>query len=311
MGLTWVDVRGRRANLTEVLPRPGVPGRDVREAVAGIVDRVRTGGDEALRTLTAELDGVVIDGLRVDGDEVQAALERIPGDLRQALEAAKRNIAAYHAHEPDPPSEWHPEGPARGLTVRHLVRPVERAGCYAPGGRARYPSTVLMCAVPAKVAGVEQVALCVPPGADGRVDDATLAAAALAEVDEVYRVGGAQAIAAMAYGTKSIRPVDVVVGPGNQFVAEAKRQVAGAVGVASAFAGPSEVVVVAAPETPARFAAVDVVVQAEHGPDGTAWLVTWDEAKAHEVEEEIVRLVAASARRADLEPTLAKGGYVC
>ena len=126
-----------------------------------------------------------------------------------------------------------------------------RAGCYAPGGRARYPSTVLMCAVPARVAGVERVVLCVPPGPDGRVDDATLAAARIAGVDEVYRVGGAQAIAAMAYGTASVPAVDVIVGPGNRYVAEAKRQVSGVVGVASAFAGPSEIVVVAGPGTPA------------------------------------------------------------
>jgi histidinol dehydrogenase len=168
-----------------------------------------------------------------------------------------------------------------------------------------------MCAVPARVAGVGEVILCVPPGPDGRVDDATLAAAAVAGVDQVYAVGGAQAVAAMAYGTESIRPVDVVVGPGNRYVAEAKRQVAGAVGVASAFAGPSEVVVVAGPDTPAAFAAVDLVVQAEHGPDGSAWLVTWSEHKAEEVAAEVDRLVAASSRRADLEATLASGGFSC
>ena len=188
-----------------------------------------------------------------------------------ALELAHRRISDYHASEGTPPGDVI----SAGVTVRHLARPVERAGCYAPGGRARYPSTVLMCAAPARVAGVPEVVLCVPPAPDGRIDDATLAAAAVAGVDEVYCVGGAQAIAAMAYGTESIRPVDVIVGPGNRYVAEAKRQVSGAVGVASAFAGPSEVVVVAGPETPADLAAIDLVVQAEHGPDGLAWLVTW------------------------------------
>jgi histidinol dehydrogenase len=196
-----------------------------------------------------------------------------------------------------------------GLRVRHLERPVERAGCYAPGGRARYPSTVLMCAAPARVAGVAEVVLCVPPAADGRIDDATLAAAAIAGVDEVYRIGGAQAIGAMAYGTESVARVDVVVGPGNRYVAEAKRQVSGSVGVASAFAGPSEVVVVASPSTPAALAAVDLAVQAEHGPDGLAWLVTWSEEKVDEVSVALDRLVAASPRRADLEATLASGGY--
>jgi histidinol dehydrogenase len=305
--LTWLDVRGQRGPLADVLPRPGDPGGDVRDIVAGIVARVRAEGDDALRALTAELDGVAVDDLRVPDDEVTDALDRVPAELRRALEVAHRNIVAYHAHETGPL----PDFVGEGVVVRHLVRPVERAGCYAPGGRARYPSTVLMCAAPARVAGVDEVVLCVPPGPDGRVDGATLAAAAVAGVDEVYRCGGAQAIAAMAYGTASVRPVDVIVGPGNRYVAEAKRQVSGVVGVASAFAGPSEVVVVAAPGTPARFAALDVIVQAEHGPDGLAWLVTWSPDKGAEVAAEVDRLVAASPRRAELEATLGSGGYVC
>jgi histidinol dehydrogenase len=224
------------------------------------------------------------------------------------LDIAHDRILAYHAHESgDPPTDDFESG---GIEVRHLVRPVARAGCYAPGGRARYPSTVLMCAVPAQVAGVEEIVLCVPPGPDGRVDDATLAAAAVAGVGEVYRVGGAQAIAAMAYGTESIEAVDVIVGPGNRYVAEAKRQVSGVVGVASAFAGPSEVVVIAGPETPPELAAIDLVVQAEHGPDGLAWLLTWSETVAEQVVAHVARMVAASPRRKDLEATLDAGGFV-
>ena len=219
---------------------------------------------------------------------------------------AHDRILAYHAHEAAPVDDFE----SGGITVRHLTRPVERAGCYAPGGRARYPSTVLMCAVPARVAGVAEVILCVPPGGNGTVDDATLAASSIAGVDEVYRIGGAQAIAAMAFGTESIAPVDVIVGPGNRYVAEAKRQVSGVVGVASAFAGPSEVVVIADADTPPELAAIDLVVQAEHGPDGLAWLVTWSEAVADRVATEVDRLVAASPRRADLEATLRDGGYV-
>ncbi|MGA8725800.1 MAG: histidinol dehydrogenase, partial [Acidimicrobiales bacterium] len=144
----------------------------------------------------------------------------------------------------------------------------------------------------------------------GRVDDATLAAARIAGVDEVYRVGGAQAVAAMAYGTESIGAVDVIVGPGNRYVAEAERQVADVVGVPSGIAGPSEVVVIAGPETPAELAAVDLVVQAEHGPNGLAWLVTWSEEVAAAVSAEVTRLVAESSRREDLEATLADGGIV-
>ena len=168
-----------------------------------------------------------------------------------------------------------------------------------------------MCAAPARVAGVGSLALCVPPAADGTVDDATLCAALVAGVDEVYRVGGAQAIGALAYGTDSIPPVDVIAGPGNAFVAEAKRQVSGVVGVASAFAGPSEIVVVAGPEANPVFAAVDLVVQAEHGPDGLAWLVTWDPALLERIVAEVARIVEASGRRADLESTLGSAGLAC
>lgn len=306
--LTRIDVRGRQGKeLAALLPRPAEPGSDVRGVVATIIGQVRREGDAALRSLTAQLDGVDVAEVRVPEAEVQAALGRVPASLRAALELAHRNITAYHAHEVDALADY-VEG---GLRVRHLVRPVDRAGCYAPGGRARYPSSVLMCAAPARVAGVAEVVLCVPPGGDGRVDDATLAAAAVAGVDEVYAVGGAQAVGAMAYGTESIRPVDVIVGPGNRYVAEAKRQVSGAVGVAAAFAGPSEVVVVAGPETPAEYAAVDLAVQAEHGPDGLAWLLTWTSKKAKEVEVALQGVVEASARRPDLEATLGSNGYTC
>jgi histidinol dehydrogenase len=307
MILTRLDRRLHTGPFDDVLPRPGEPGGDVREAVAAIVARVRADGDDALRACTREFDGVELDGLAVPAEEMLAARSRVAPELEAALEVAWERISAYHAWEGTPPADF-VDG---GVRVRHLVRPVDRAGCYAPGGRARYPSTVLMCAAPARVAGVDEVVLCVPPGPDGRVDDATLAAAAVAGVDEVYRVGGAQAIAAMAYGTASIRAVDVVVGPGNRYVAEAKRQVSGAVGVASAFAGPSEVVVVAGPDTPPALAAVDLVVQAEHGPDGLAWLVTWSEEVAEAVDAEVERIVAASPRRDDLMATLRSGGYAC
>jgi histidinol dehydrogenase len=168
-----------------------------------------------------------------------------------------------------------------------------------------------MCAGPARVAGVGSLALCVPPAADGRVDDATLCAAAVSGVDEVYRIGGAQAIGALAYGTESVPAVDVIAGPGNAYVAEAKRQVSGIVGVASAFAGPSEIVIVAGPDATPAFAAIDLVVQAEHGPDGLAWLVTWSTSLLEAVVEEVDRIVTSSPRRADLEATLASAGIAC
>jgi histidinol dehydrogenase len=294
------------ADLVDALPRPPVEETFPSEAVRAVLEEVRAGGDEALRALTARFDGVVIDTLRVPTEELDAALAGLDPGLREALELAYARILAYHSHEPPPEPDFVDDG----VVVQHLVRAVARAGLYAPGGRARYPSTVLMCAAPARVAGVGELVLCVPPGPDGAIAKETLAAAAIAGIDEVYRVGGAQAVAAMAFGTESIRPVDVIAGPGNRYVAEAKRQVSGIVGVPSAFAGPSEVVVVADDDTPVAWAAIDVVVQAEHGPDGLAWLVTWSPEAADAIDAEVDRLVAASPRRADLEATLGTGGYL-
>lgn len=303
--LRRLDLRGAGLDLRNRLPRPTQAGEGPLAAVQEILADVRARGDDAVRDLTERFDGVRLDDLRVPATELVAALERIPRSLRDALEVAAANIRAYHetqvvpevAHERD------------GIVVRDLRRPVDRAGLYVPGGRAIYPSTVLMTAVPARVAGVPEVVLCVPPRKDGTVADEVLAAAAIAGVDELYRIGGAQAIGAMAYGTDSIRPVDVIVGPGNVYVALAKREVAGVVGIPSSFAGPSEVVVVADGSSPAAYAAVDVVLQAEHGPDGLAWLVTWDEAVADAVTGEVTRIVEASPRRADIEATLDGGGY--
>lgn len=304
--LTPLDLRGVAAEgLADKVPRPPpertFPSVEVRE----ILEAVRRDGDAAVRALTERFDGVAVESLRVPPDVVAAARDGIDDDLLRALELANDRILAYHRHEPAPVGDFVLDG----VTVRHLVRAVGRAGLYAPGGLARYPSTVLMCAAPARVAGVDELVLCVPPGPDGGVAIETLAAAAIAGIHEVYAVGGAQAIGAMAYGTETIRPVDVIVGPGNRFVAEAKRQVAGMVGVPSAFAGPSEVVVVADETTPVAWAAIDLVVQAEHGPDGLAWLVTWSEPFAAAVTAAVEELVALSARRFALEATLGTGGY--
>ncbi|MCI3948651.1 MAG: histidinol dehydrogenase [Acidimicrobiales bacterium] len=303
--LQRLDLRGVRGDLAGVLPRPQVAGDEPVAAVRAILDEVRAGGDAAVRDCTERFDGVRLDDLRVPAADLDAALAAVPAPLRAALEAARDRIAAYH-RATVPPEVVHHDG---GIRVRELRRPVDRAGLYVPGGRASYPSTVLMTAVPARVAGVRELALCVPPDREGRVPPEVLAAAALAGVDEVWRVGGAQAVGAMAFGTESIRPVDVIVGPGNVYVSVAKREVAGQVGVPSAFAGPSEVVVVADATAPVQAAAVDVVVQAEHGPSGLAWLVTWDEAVADAVSAAVAELVAASPRRAEIESTLTDGGY--
>ena len=305
--LRTLDLRGLGTSVAEVLPRPSSPGVAVADTVRSIIEQVRHEGDTALRRLTLELDHHELDSIRVGQEAIDVATSRLDPTLHQALSVAFDRIVAYHGHEPTPIGPFH-DG---GVTVTHLDVPVDRAGCYAPGGRARYPSSVLMCAAPARVAGVRSIALCVPAGSDGLIDDATLAAASIAGIEEIYPLGGAQAIAAMAFGTESIRSVDVIVGPGNAYVAEAKRQVAGSVGIASAFAGPSEIVVIADGTTPPDLAAIDLMVQAEHGPDGMAWLVTWDPKLAESVQASLTRLIAVAPRRADLERTMATSGVVC
>jgi histidinol dehydrogenase len=306
--LARVDVRGATEDLAGLLPAPHiVDDTAATDAVRRILAEVRAGGDQGLRALTERFDGVCIDDLRVPSDELRSALEEIPTALRQALEVANENIVAYHRTQVHPDTRHEREG----VVVRELRRPVGRAGLYVPGGRAPLASTVLMTAAPARAAGVPTLVMCSPPGPDGRVAPAIRAAAAIAGVDEVYRVGGAQAVAAMAYGTESISAVDVIVGPGNRFVAIAERLVAGegVVGVPSAFTGPSEVAVIADETTPVDFAAIDLVVQAEHGPDGLSYLITWSEDAAASISAEVARLTEASPRRQEITATLAQGGF--
>ena len=303
--LRTLDLRGRPADAPLDLPRPDLGAEGPLQQVRAILADVRHRGDEAVRELTERFDKVTLDTLRVPDAALEDALRAIPGDLREALSEARDAIWAFHAHRGTPPPPYE----RGGVEVTHLELAVDRAGVYAPGGLAKYPSSVLMTAVPAKVAGVASVACCVPPGPGGELPVEILAAAALAGGDEVYRIGGAQAIGALAYGTASVPKVDVIVGPGSRWVSIAQREVRGVVGVPAAFAGPSEVVVVADDTTPTAWAAIDVIVQAEHGPDGLAWLVTWSEATAKAVAEEVGRLVARSPRRAETESTLAGGGY--
>src|ERR1700734_2366345 len=210
MSLRVLNLRGTPPPFELVLPRPQNPGADVYDAVAEVVRRVRQEGDAAVIEFTQKFDAIDVSGTQADGagmrvhpEEIHAALNRIDPELRAALNVAFARIVAYHSHEGTPPDLFESDG----VSVSHLTRPVGRAGIYAPGGRARYPSTVLMCAAPARVAGVGALALCVPPASDGRVDDATLCAAHVAGIDELYRVGGAQAIGALAYGTASVPAV--------------------------------------------------------------------------------------------------------
>jgi len=307
--LARLDVRDARADLADVLERTRGAGGDdlaVLAAVAEILEGVRTRGDEALAEYTRRFDGATIERFRVTRDECLAAADVVAPDVQDALEVAAERILAYHEAQANvPPATLDRDG----VSIAEAVRPVDRAGLYVPGGRAAYPSTVLMTAIPARVAGVPERVLCVPPAADGSIPPVTLAAALLTGIEEIHRVGGAQAIAALAYGTESIAPVDVIVGPGNAYVDAAKRTVAGAglVGIDGP-AGPSELVVIADDSTDAHAAALDLAAQAEHGPGGTAFLVAWEEPVLDAVVGALGAYVAEAPRAAEIRATLSAGG---
>ena len=299
--LARVDLRGC-TDVRRALARPAIAGDDVEGAVAAIIAEVRSGGDAAVRALNSRFNGWAGD-IEIPAGELVAALERLDPELRAALEFARDQIVAWHEVQ----RGGEPEHLRSGVRVREVVVAVDRVGCYVPGGRAPLASSVLMTALPARVAGVGHIALCTPPRADGTVHDAILAAAALAGVDVIYRVGGAQAIAAFAYGTESIDAVDVIVGPGTAYTAEAKRQVATVVAIDS-YAGPSEVAVVADSTVAPVLVAADMLAQAEHGPGGSAAVITWDEAFASAVESELRTLLGAEGT--DAEGWLRAGGRV-
>ena len=263
-----------------------------KAAVAEICARVRAEGDAALRELGRRFDGwAPAEGgsFEVPRDELVAAAGRLRRPEREALEFAAGRIADFHRHQLPP-------GTVGGDHLELVTRPLGRVGVYAPGGRAAYPSTVLMTVIPARVAGVDEVVLATPPGADGTIPDAILAAAHIAKVDAVYRLGGAQAIAAFAYGTESIPRVDLVAGPGNVYVTLAKKEVFGVVGV-DGIAGPTEIVIVADGMARADFVAADLAAQLEHDPLAWGVLFTDSPQLAGRVAEELDSLVRGLERR--------------
>ena len=275
---------------------------DLQARVAAIVEEVRREGDAALVAFTKRFDGVELEPAELSVSEAEWAAARVPDDLAAALAEAARRIEAFHRHQL-PRSWWIRD--EHGSLLGQQVTPIDRVGCYVPGGTAAYPSTVLMNLIPARVAGVRELVVVSPPGPGGRLDPVVLAAARLCGVREAYRVGGAQAIAALAYGTATIRRVDKIVGPGNIYVALAKRLVFGEVGI-DLVAGPSEVVVVADASARARHVAADLLAQAEHDPRARAVCLTDQaplaEAVCAEVARQCPRLgraaIAAAAIRA-------------
>jgi histidinol dehydrogenase len=276
--------------------------------VAAILEAVARGGDEALLDFTRRFDDVHVGSvaeLRVSAEECAAAARTLDQDLLGSLQRAAENIRAFHQRQVERGFiDLRPDGTVLG----QRVLPLARVGVYVPGGRAAYPSSVLMNVVPARVAGVDEVVM-VCPTPRGRVEPAVLAAAHVAGVDELWRVGGAQAIGALAYGTDSIARVDKIVGPGSRWVAEAKRQVFGRVDI-DMVAGPSEILVIADESADARHVAADLVGQAEHDPDAIAWLVTPSVELAAAVPEQLERLLAANPRRAIAEEALGRNGLL-
>ena len=295
----------RAAKLARIKGRNVALDAELMTQTAAIIEDVRGRGDAALIEYTARFDGVQLTPaeLRVDEESLRAAAARVEPPLLAALRAAIKNVRAFHEQERR--AAWQIKT-ADGALMGQRFTPVERAGLYVPGGTAAYPSSVVMNVVPARVAGVERLVVVTPP----RTLAATpLVAAALVELNvmEVYQVGGAQAVAALAYGTETVPRVDKITGPGNRFVAAAKKLVFGAVGIDS-IAGPSEVVVVADETAHAPFVAADLLAQAEHGADASAVLITPSEALAHEVADEVARQVASLPRRAIVARALADFG---
>jgi len=303
--LELVDGRDRATPVRIERPRALDGSGDIEGEARAIVQRVRLEGDAALLELTERHDGVRLrrEAVRVAPEDVAAARTLVPSDLVTALETMAERLRATCEHQRS--SSWFDR--RADEVTGELVRPLRRVGIYVPGGRAAYPSSVMMAAVPAAAAGVTGIAVASPPSARGEVAEPVLAACAVAGVSEVYRVGGAQAIAALAYGTETVRPVEKVVGPGNVYVTAAKRCVQGWVGIDSE-AGPTEIVVVADESADPEVVAADLIAQAEHGPHGTHALITWIPELAEAVMAALEIQVMRHERPDAVENALIEGG---
>ncbi len=280
--------------------------REQQEAVKAILTSVRQQGDEALRYYTERFDRVLLQNFRVSENEFAEASELVSPQVKAALKEAAENIRAFHERQVR--QSWFTTKES-GTMLGQLIRPLQRAGLYVPGGTAAYPSSVLMNAIPAKIAGVPEVVITTPPGADGKINPAILVAAQIAGVTEIYKVGGAQAIAALTYGTEQIKAVDKIVGPGNIFVALAKREVFGLVSI-DMVAGPSEIAVIADETANPQYVAADLLSQAEHDPMSAAILVTTSKSLAEQVSQEIERQLADLPRKSIAEAAIRDYGAI-
>ncbi len=294
MRIIKVEDRGKiKEQMDELLKRSESDQSDIEKTVKDIIDNIKKRGDEALLEYTEKFDGVELADIKVTKEEVTAAREAVGEEFLEILEEAAANIKEYHECELE--ETWMKEF-RPGVRLGQKITPIGRVGIYVPGGKAGYPSTVLMDSIPAVVAGVESIAMVTPPLKDGRVDPYILAAASVAGVDEIYKVGGAQSVAALAYGTETIAPVNKIVGPGNIYVATAKKQVFGKVAI-DMIAGPSEIGILADENAKKEIIAADLLSQAEHDEMAASILVTTSSKFAEEVKEEVYRQIELLPRQ--------------
>ena len=293
-------------DLVETIKRSEQDVNNVLDTVSEILNNVKKNGDAALKSYTEKFDGVLIDDLKVTDDEIKEAYDSLDETLLIALKQAAANIEKFHKKQI--PKDWEMEVNP-GIKAGQIVRAINSAGCYIPGGRAAYPSSILMTVIPAKIAGVDKVVCVTPPQKDGKILDAILVAADIAGADEIYKVGGAQAIAALAYGTESVPKVEKIVGPGNIFVTAAKKLVYGQVDIEFP-AGPSEVLILADESAEPEFLATDILAQAEHDPNASCFLVTDSQDLAEKTNEFVLKLTEIAPRREIIEESLSKSGKI-
>ncbi len=308
MRIVKLTAESKKGLLEDLLQRSPNHYGQYESAVAEIIETVKKGGDEALFSYTEKFDHCKMDAahIRVTREEIDEAYQKVDADFVEVMKKSAANIRAFH--EKQLRNSWFDPKPD-GTILGMKILPIAIAGVYVPGGKAAYPSSVLMNVLPAKVAGVERIIMTTPPGADGKVNPGTLVAAHIAGVDEIYKVGGAQAIAAMAFGTQSIPKVDKITGPGNIFVALAKKACFGYVSIDS-IAGPSEILVIADETANPRYVAADLLSQAEHDELASAILITTSKTLADQVSVEVDRFVAKLSRREIIEKSLNNYGYI-
>lgn len=308
MRIIKLEEETKKNILEDLLKRSPNSYGEFESRVADIVSNVKANGDKALFEYTEKFDGVKIDSncIKVTEEEIKEAYEEVSEELLGIIRKALKNIESYHAMQRQ--QSWF-DSTAKGTILGQKVTPLEKVGVYVPGGKAVYPSSVLMNIMPAKVAGVDRIIMTTPPGKDGKVCPTTLVAATEAGATEVYKVGGAQAIAALAYGTESIPKVDKIVGPGNIYVALAKKAVYGHVSIDS-IAGPSEILVIADETANPRFVAADLLSQAEHDEMASAILITTSQELAEKVSEEVDKFTAQLSRKEIIQKSLDNYGYI-